>query len=195
MPQAPALQAGMPLITRPVSQEQSPARPSELLDLGPQPSHPLVTWTGPFIGWPVAGVGGHGWQVPSCRWPFAPLAGGPLRLVLPSGSPEPSGQSWDRTVTGKCSCVRGRALLFTQWASAAPTGGPLCGRFLAAGSFQLCPARLFARPHANLCHFHRTTVTVSFLILFQNPLENLKLLFSVNCYRLVQFPSRCTTNK
>lgn len=72
MPQAPALQAGVPLITRPVSQEQSPARPSELLDLGPQPSHPLVTWTSPFIGWPAAGVGGHGRQVPSCRWPFAP---------------------------------------------------------------------------------------------------------------------------
>lgn len=59
----------------------------------------------------------------------------------------------------------------------------------------LCPACLFVHPHANLCCFDHTTVTVNFLILFQNPLENLKHLFSVNCYQLVQFPSKCTTNK
>lgn len=86
MPQTPALQAGVTLVTWPVAQEQSllppPARPSEVLDPGPQPSHPLLTWIGLFIGWPAPSVGGHEQQVQ----PPSPA------LWEPGGSPgtEPS---------------------------------------------------------------------------------------------------------
>lgn len=128
-PQAPALQAGVTLITQPVAQEQSlllpPARPSELLGLGPQPSHPLVTWIGLFVGWATSSAGGHGRQVQ----PPGPALWEPGALWPVLGQ----NRHWEELT------CKGQSPSLQTVGLSGPDGGHVCCGFLAAGRFWTLP--------------------------------------------------------